>query len=178
MQTKEFHDHRGSHTKFWELKNAPEEFNQVTEIFATTNNSQTLRGLHFQKGPTQRKIIRAMSGWFNVRVVVPNDVEYTPSNEFYKDVKENYTVYYFDGYSPEHHPIYVPEGAFLGYVSLEDYSTMLYIADAEFNPEGCLGVNPFTSKLNINWGGETMSHLENEDLILSDRDRNLTDEYL
>ena len=55
----------------------------------------------------------------------------------------------------------MPAGAYLGYVSLEDDSRMLYIGDNNFNSEADDGRDPFSLELDWGYDGE---------FILSKRD--------
>ena len=54
MKTTIHDDNRGSHTKFFTRASADAYgFNDVTEVFMTTNRKGTLRGLHRQFGEGQ-----------------------------------------------------------------------------------------------------------------------------
>lgn len=156
LMTVNHYDLRGTHSKFFTSDVAfCYGFNEVREIFTTTNRRGTLRGLHRQLNPTQQKIVKPITGKFNLRVVTPyyHDGELiTASIDEYNHIDKNSA------------PIFVPEGAYLGYVSLEDESIMLYVADGYFNGDADDGVNPLDPTLNVNWG-------YNGELIMSDRDK-------
>lgn len=147
MQNKIFEDKRGYNMKFFEehLANAAG-FNEVKEIFATVNKKGVIRAFHYQAQPKpQQKIIKPLSGTFNVRVIDMNN----------KIVKE------YDNWGVTSEPIFVKEGNMLGYVALEDDSVMLYIADEEFVGELNSGVHPFSFGVDWKYSGE---------LIISERD--------
>lgn len=135
------------HMKFFENLNAEElGFKNVREIFSTINNKGTVRAFHFQGSPRpQQKIVKPLSGLFNVRVI---DLE-------------NKEVIEYNKVNRESDPIFVKAGNMLGYVSLEDNSTMLYVADEEFVAELNHGVNPHSFDVNWNFDGE---------MIISERD--------
>lgn len=170
QHTKTHSDDRGEHSKFF-IGSILEEsgFNQVSEIFTTKNNYGTLRGMHRQLGEhTQQKVIKVMSGRFNVRVLL--NVNYMKSYRpylFNEDVViENYNddflLLSYDNVDENSDPIFIPIGSYLGYVSLEDNSKMLYICDNDFNSNEDDGVNPITSEIDWNFNGD--------DFILSERD--------
>lgn len=147
MKNKVFKDQRGLHMKFFEnLPAEAEGFKNVREIFSTVNNKGTVRAFHYQGEPSpQQKIIKPLNGLFNVRVI---------------DLKNNEIIEY-DNVGVESDPIFVKAGNMLGYVSLVEGSTMLYIADEEFVSELNYGVHP--KSFNVNWKFDG-------DLIMSERD--------
>lgn len=148
MINKIFDDNRGFNMKFYEKHIADKYgFNTVKEVFATTNKKGVIRAFHWQDNPKpQQKIVKPLSGRFNVRVIDT----------------ENKEVLKYDNWNNESDPIFVKEGNMLGYVSLEDNSVMLYIADEEFVGELNSGVNPFSFNVDWNYEGE---------LIMSERDK-------
>lgn len=147
MKNKVFKDERGLHMKFFEnLPAEAEGFKNVREIFSTVNNEGTVRAFHFQGQPNpQQKIVKPLSGRFNVRVI---DLE-------------NKKVLEYDNVNRESDPIFVKAGNMLGYVSLEDNSTMLYIADEEFVSELNFGVHPNSYNVDWKYDGE---------IVMSERD--------
>lgn len=147
MKNKVFKDERGLHMKFFEnLPAEAEGFKNVREIFSTVNNEGTVRAFHFQGQPNpQQKIVKSLSGRFNVRVI---DLE-------------NKKVLEYDNVNRESDPIFVKAGNMLGYVSLEDNSTMLYIADEEFVSELNFGVHPNSYNVDWKYDGE---------IVMSERD--------
>lgn len=148
-------DDRGSHIKFYTKASGEQVgFGAIHEAFITSNNKGTLRGLHRQLGEnTQQKIIKAITGKFNVRVVIPDNVEYykeTMDDCCSHVVKDGFKVFHFDHIGFNSNPIMVPAGALLGYVSLEDDSKMLYLADNDFKADEDDGFSPYS--LDIDWG--------------------------
>lgn len=145
---KVFKDERGSNMKFFEEHLANEVgFSQVKEVFATTNKKGVIRALHFQSKPKpQQKIVKPLSGSFNIRVV---DME-------------NKRVIEYDNWNSQSDPIFVKEGNMLGYVALEEGSVMLYIADEEFSGDLNHGVHPLSFNIDWKFDGET---------IMSERDK-------
>lgn len=148
LTNKIFKDERGFNMKFFESHLAKEDgFSEVKEVFATTNKKGVIRALHFQSQPKpQQKIIKPLSGNFNVRVV---DME-------------NKKVIEYDNWNNQSDPIFVKEGNMLGYVALEEGSVMLYIADEEFSGELNHGVHPLSFGIDWKFDGET---------IMSERDK-------
>lgn len=171
MKTTIHDDNRGSHTKFFTRASADAYgFNDVTEVFMTTNRKGTLRGLHrqFGEGVTQQKIVKPISGKFNVKVIFPlNELTEETFRQNLTEVVEqidlwpDYVVLNFYNQDINSNPIAVPAGAYLGYVSLEDDSRMLYIGDNNFNSEADDGRDPFSLELDWGYDGE---------FILSERD--------
>lgn len=148
MDNKIFTDERGFNMKFFEghLANAAG-FNEVKEVFATVNRKGVVRAFHWQSKPKpQQKIVKPLSGSFNVRVI---DMEN-------KVVKE------YDNWGVTSEPIFVKEGNMLGYVALENDSVMVYIADEEFVGELNSGMHPFSFGVDWKYDGE---------LVISDRDK-------
>ena len=159
-------DNRGQHIKFFEKAFAEGAcFNEVNEIFMTVNNYGTVRGFHFQQKPTQQKVVKPINGRFNVKIVSPFKMSAygDPSQS-----TDKWYLYEFDNIDETHTPLFVPGGAMLGYVALEDNSKMLYIADAPFCAEGDTGYSPIKNgSLIIDW------KIPNEDIILSEKDKQL-----
>lgn len=161
-------DNRGSHTKFFVDEWARNlGFNEVVELFITTNNKGTLRGLHRQTGTTpQQKIIKVLTGTFNVRVIFPKvetqwDEIYSKNATNIIHLENGTVIAEYDGFKFEDDPILVPENALLGYVSLENDSKMLYTADNDFNADEDDGFHYTSFGINWNYDGE---------LIVSQRD--------
>lgn len=153
-------DVRGAHTKL--LGATPEHVAMpgftVHEVFYTTNHRDTLRGLHFQT-PGQPKIIQAMAG-----LVVGNILCCDP------ELPEFGSAVEFDLFAGDGRRIYVPGAWAPGYRSLEDGTTILYLAGAPFAPGGDTGIDPFDPELALSWGGDGF---DRDTAILSERDRHL-----
>lgn len=110
--------------------------------------------MHRQYGTqTQQKLVKVITGKFNVRVVLTPDVKnhdnYLSEATLVKN-EGDYTVVHYDNVNFESNPIMIPAGALLGYVSLENDSKMLYMADNDFKADEDDGFSP--TSLNIDWG--------------------------
>lgn len=148
LTNKIFEDKRGFNMKFFQEHLAKTEgFNEVKEVFATVNKKGVVRAFHYQSKPKpQQKIVKPLSGRFNVRVI---DME-------------NKVVEEYDNWGVTSEPIFVKEGNMLGYVALEEDSVMVYIADEEFVGELNSGVHPFSFGVDWKYLGE---------LTISERDK-------
>lgn len=148
MKNKIFVDNRGYHMKFFQEALANDVgFNKVKEVFTTINKEGVVRAFHYQSNPKpQQKIIKPLSGLFNIRVI---DME-------------NKKVIEYNNCNSISDPIFIKEGDMLGYVALEDDSIMLYIADEDFYGEHNTGVNPMSFQVDWKYKG---------DLIISERDK-------
>lgn len=158
-------DGRGAHSKFFGA--TPEaiavpDYN-ISEVFMTTNNRNTVRGLHFQQ-PGQPKIIQVISGAVvgNILCCNPELPEFGRVNHFF--LQEN-----------SDKKIYVPGDWALGYRAVVDNSRVLYLAGAPFYGPGDVGIDPFDPELELDWNlltGEDEPFTK-ETAILSERDKNL-----
>lgn len=167
MKTSIHTDNRGKHVKFF-TKDGIEGLNygEIKEVFMTENNAGTLRGLHRQTGENyQQKIIKALSGKFNVRVVLPAGMAKDYNTDNAHEVIEHgpTTVLYYDDVTLDSDPIFAPKGALLGYVALEDNSRMLYLGDGPFNAQADDGFNP--NSLYIDWGYEGKITMSERDSV-------------
>lgn len=151
-------DIRGSHRKLF--GSVPEalfiqDF-EVREVFMTTSHKDVIRGLHFQEGAPQAKIIKPLTG-----SIIVNTVCFDPSLEEFGEVTK------FEISSTDEVRLYVPGRYGLGYRVVEDNTNVLYIANENFVPGGDTGVDPFDKELNVDWG----SDINLETAIMSDRDK-------
>jgi len=155
------YDVRGSHRKFF--GKTPEKIEvpgfEIKEVFMTTNNKNTIRGMHFQSDVPQPKIIKLITGpkeGLLVRVLCCDET----LPEFGEVREYNLTV-------ETEERLYVPGKWALGYRALEDYTKVLYLAGADFSPGGDTGIDPFDTELPLNWG------ITKEEALLSPRDLEL-----
>lgn len=169
LSTKTHKDERGKHTKFFEKEIADNYgFNSINELFFTSNNKGTLRGLHRQTGEfPQQKLIKAITGSFNVRVIFPSQEclwasFYSKNADKIKKTEDGTVIAYYDNINVDSDPIFVPENALLGYVALEDSSIMLYAADNPFQGQDDEGFHYESFNKELDWGIDTP--------ILSQRD--------
>lgn len=160
-------DARGSHSKFF--GNSPENIRvdgfRVTEVFMTSNNVNTIRGLHFQVNPPQPKIVTCLTGSAVVNVVCLDPAS--------PDFGTALRVVLGGGGENSDSMVVVPENHALGYRSLEDDTRMLYIAGADFNADGDIGIDPFDPTLSLDWKISPEDEFTKEFAILSVRDQNL-----
>lgn len=117
-------DHRGAHSKFFVEGNSF--LKEIKEVYMTRNYAGTFRGMHKQEGTN--KLLKVVNGEFLVFLIVlseriPEGFSKLDNNTWVKKVK------------PEDKPIEVPSGDFVGYLSLEYESTMLYMTDNHYEPE-------------------------------------------
>lgn len=149
-------DARGEHRKFFgNIGESLEYINDFTphEVFMTTNNRNTVRGIHIQTVNPQAKIVKAVSG----RAI---------ANAACLDVNSNLygSTILFILDSQNQNEFYIPKGWGLGYRALEDDTRILYIADEDFHATSDLGINPLSP--DFFWGDDAVQ----ADLIVSERD--------
>ncbi|QEH66976.1 dTDP-4-dehydrorhamnose 3,5-epimerase [Cellulosilyticum sp. ST5] len=153
-----FQDARGwfvesySETKLYNL-GIKDKFIQDNHSFSYKKN--TLRGIHFQAYPkAQTKLLRCTYGKV-LDVVVDIRID---SPTYLKVEKVELSRDNF-------RQLYMPKGLAHAILSLTDQSEIQYKVDEEFLPEYELGIRYNDPQLNIDW--------ETEELILSDKDKNL-----
>ena len=135
-------DNRGGFTKSFEkdiYQEAGIDF-QLNETFASRSMKNVIRGLHFQFGNPQAKIVSVVTGavW---DVIVDLRVK---SNTFGQ----------WEGFelsANNHRGLYVPRGFAHGFVSLEDNTVMLYQCDGKYNALTDTGVRFDDPKIGIKW---------------------------
>lgn len=153
-------DLRGSHRKLFGT--VPETLDipgfEVREVFMTTSHKDVVRGLHFQEGAPQAKIIKPLTG-----SLIVNTVCFDPSLPEFGEVTQ------FKISAEDEVRLYVPGRYGLGYRVVEDNTNVLYIANEHFVPNGDTGVDPFDAELNVDWGAD----ISRETAIMSPRDHEL-----
>ena len=151
-------DERGYFTETFNQQ----KFNElITNInFVQDNQSQSsarvLRGLHFQNKPhEQSKLVRCIQG--KVLDVAVDLRKNSPSYGKWVSVEleENTGKQFF-----------IPKGCAHGFVVLSDIATFQYKVDDYWHPECEDGINPFSKKLNINWG------FTKDEVIMNEKDKN------
>lgn len=155
-----FNDERGyffesfNQRSFQEAIGSNVNFVQDNEAFSTKG---VLRGLHFQKAnAAQAKLVRVLRGEV-LDVVVDIRPE---SNSFKKVVSMKLS-------DTNKKQLFIPRGCAHGYVVLSETATFCYKCDNFYSPKAEAGIIWDDSQLNIDW------LLPKEDLIISERDRNL-----
>ena len=134
---------------------------QDNESFSKKN---VFRGLHFQKGiNSQSKLLRVSHGKIlDILVDLRKDS---------KTFKKYITV----KLDSRNLILFIPKGIAHGFLSLSNNTIVNYKCDNEYNPKSESGINPFISKLDINWG------VNDDEIIISDKDASfpsLDDSYV
>ena len=152
-----FGDHRGYFMETYST--AAFEALGITDVFVQDNQSftaqkGTLRGIHVQNAPmAQAKLVRCISG----RVM-----------DFAVDLRKNsptFLKYVGVELSAENKKqLYLPRGFAHGVISLEDNSTIEYLADNPYSPENDRSIRYNDPDIAIDWGMN--------EVILSEKDRN------
>ena len=128
------------------------EFVQDNETFS--KNAGIIRGLHYQLGKPQGKLIHVVSGAI-IDVIV--DIR-LGSPDFGKSIKIRLD-------SDLHNMVYIPEGFAHGYLVLEERTIIQYKCTNYYDPTSEFGIRWDDIDLNISW--------DVTDPIISDRDKNL-----
>lgn len=131
----------------------------LKEVFYSTNKKGVLRGLHFQRGKMQSKLVSCISG--HIWDVV---VDLRKDSPAFKQWQA------FDLTGDECNQVYVPVGCAHGFLTLED-AVVLYKCGEVFYPEGDSGINWNDPDVRVDWpldkvGGEGK-------VVLSAKDRSL-----
>lgn len=152
-------DVRGSHKKFFGA--SPDSLHipgyGVAEVFMTTSHRDVLRGIHFQR-PAQPKIIQVLTG-----AIIGNIVCCNPD---LPDFGQHMTFHLSEVDSER---LYIPGDWAQGYRVIEDQTRVLYLAGADFNGNGDVGIDPFDPELGLDWGED----FGPVNAVMADRDRTL-----
>jgi dTDP-4-dehydrorhamnose 3,5-epimerase len=157
LPSKIFHDERGSLQKiFWAECGTPINFVNINEVFVTTSNKGSVRGLHFQIPPNAvNKMVTVIQG-----SVLEFIVDLRVGSNDYGVLKQ----IELDSSDPNKASgIFIPAGFAHGYQALEESTKVLYLMDGEFSQLCDSGIN-FNS-FDINW--------PIKQTILSSRDQGL-----
>jgi dTDP-4-dehydrorhamnose 3,5-epimerase len=128
------------------------------EVFFTTNNLGTFRGMHLQWGThSTQKLITIVSGR-----VYQFLVDCRPNSPSFRKLKQ----IELDSDSPK--SIHIPEGVAQGYVSLSANTIVLYQMNKDFCPSCDLG---FKSTAIL----DKVQSMFSENIILNKKDMNLPD---
>lgn len=159
-------DNRGEFVKDYSI----EEFKRsgrikfnCKETMVTFSKKGVIRGLHFQEGKEQAKLITCLQG--KIYDVI---VDMRPKSP---------TFGLWEGFILTHEnnrTLYVPKGFAHGYMVLED-SIVSYKCDDVFYAEGDSGIKYDDSELGIEWMYEEIGGKDN--VILSDKDASLQSFY-
>ena len=156
LEPRVFTDKRGYFMETWSKREF--EAHGLYYDFVQDNHSSstvrgTLRGIHFQRGDkAQAKLVRCIRG-----AVLDVVVDLRPSSATYKQWQA------VELSEESKRQLLIPRGFGHGFVTLTDYSEILYRADNPYAPEADAGILWNDPELAIEWGIE--------DPILSDKDR-------
>lgn len=145
IEPKIFGDNRGWYcpqTEIDEFERATKTKLSITQEAESFNNSRgVLRGLHYQKPNSQGKLVRVISGSvFDVVVDLRKDSFTFGKYLGFELTAENFLQ------------LWVPVGFAHGYLTLSDNTRFSYlISDGVYDKNAEKGVNPFDTKININW---------------------------
>jgi len=155
-----FNDDRGYFYESFNLKKF-EELSGLSPDFVQDNQSQSsfgvLRGLHFQKGDmAQAKLVRVLHGEILDVVVDLRKDEPTYGQSFSIVLS-----------AANRTQLYIPRGFAHGFLVLSSEATFFYKCDNYYDKESEMGLHYKDPALEINW------HLPEEDLLLSNKDKDL-----
>lgn len=131
----------------------------LKEVFYSTNKKGVLRGLHFQRGKMQSKLVSCISG--HVWDVV---VDLRRDSPTFKQWQA------FDLTGEECNQVYVPIGCAHGFLTLED-AVVLYLCGEVFYPEGDGGIRWDSPDIGVKWPLEKLG--TECQVILSAKDKQL-----
>ena len=125
----------------------------------TKSNKGTLRGLHYQLGKPQGKLVHVIAGAIKDVAV---DIR-TDSPDFGKSITINLD-------SKSHNMIFIPEGFAHGYLAIENNTIVHYKCTDYYDPTSEYGIFWNDKDLNIDWGvsDPVLSNKDSELPILKD----------
>jgi dTDP-4-dehydrorhamnose 3,5-epimerase len=154
-----FEDNRGLYEKNLEMqifKKNGIDFN-VTESSDLYTKKGAIRGLHYQTGKSQAKLVRVLKG--RIFDVI---VDLRKESKTFQDV---FTLILDD---KSNFSLYIPKGFAHGFLALED-SIFAYHCDGQYEPNNCGGLRWNDPKLDIKWPIEENGITK---LIITDKDNN------
>ena len=129
----------------------------VQDNHSISNNSGTLRGLHFQSPPfAQDKLVRVTKG-----EIFDVTVDLRPNSPTYK--KWDSIILSAQNWKQ----LFIPKGFAHGFLTLVPDTEVCYKVSNYYNKEADLGIFWADPDIGINWG------IPKEKVILSDKDQNL-----
>lgn len=122
----------------------------------SVSKRNVLRGIHFQWDQPMGKLVRVTHGHgLDVAIDLRKD-------------SSTYGQYHAELLGPEsNNQLWVPAGFGHAFLSLGEYTHLMYKCTAVHNPKAEAAINPFDEDLNIDW--QILDKIE--DFILSDKDR-------
>ncbi len=154
-------DNRGGFTKIYNVDvfNSSKIKHPIKEIFYATSKKGVIRGIHFQLGHQQSKLVRCVSG--KIYDVV---VDLNPDSSTYGKWQG------FELTGKNRKQLYIPEYCGHGYLVLED-SIVSYVCSEVFYKDGDSGIMWNDPKIAIDWPLDLIGGADN--LILSEKDKSL-----
>jgi len=154
LEPKVFGDARGFFFESYSLRKLSELGIEAT--FVQDNHSRSrrgvLRGLHYQVGPAQAKLVRVVVGEvFDVAVDIRRG---SPTYGKWVGVRLS---------AENKRQLYIPEGFAHGFCVLSDEAEFLYKVNSYYNPEGDRGIAWDDPDIGVDWPIETP--------LLSERDK-------
>lgn len=131
----------------------------IGEVFYSTSHKGVIRGLHFQTGHQQQKLVRCVSG--SIFDVI---VDLRPESSTYKQWRG------FELSGENHRELLVPKQFAHGFLALED-STVVYKCDEQFDPKGDGGIRWDDQEIAVKWPLDQVGGLDS--ITLSQKDRDL-----
>ena len=154
-----FQDQRGYFMEAYKETFIKENFSDIHFIQDNESRSSygVLRGLHFQKPPyEQTKLVRVIEGKV-LDVAVDLRIKSATYGKWESVILSGDNKKQF----------LIPKGFAHGFVILSEYAIFSYKVDNPYSPDHEDGIRYDNPKLNIDW------KINNEDIILSDRDKKL-----
>ena len=154
-------DERGLFIKYFEketyMKNGIN-LDTFNESFESVSKKGVIRGLHFQEGIQQSKLVRVPYGEI-LDVVVDIRKDSETFGKYFKIKLSDYN----------RKVLFVPKGFAHGFITLSDSAIVSYMCDEKFDPKTDSGIVWNDKVLNIDWEIDN----NNNNVIISDKDRAL-----
>ena len=148
-------DGRGKLQRVWDTLPELANFSLVQASHVANPHKGTLRGIHFQDGPSsETKVVQCVSG-----IVFDVVIDLRPYSETFNKVF-SLTL----GEESAFKGLVIPAGCAHGYITLEPNSDFIYFMDKSYSPELTRGVRWNDPQFSINW--------PTEPIIISDQDSN------
>jgi len=132
-----FTDDRGGFLKLFNRDNPLFDQFKIQQInYVESTQKDTLRGLHYQTGEFQEsKVFRAVKGSIQLAFADTTDVN-------------NSAMVVLDNPAQ---CVLIPRGFATGYLTLSEFTTVLYISDNEYNVNVEKGIRWDDAQLKVNW---------------------------
>ena len=160
IQINPIKDSRGEAIQIYEKEaflkfNINENFNQ--DFITNSLKKNTVRGLHFQKGPFQQtKLVRCQRG-----AIVDVTVDLRKSSPTYQQ------IFSVGMEEDDWKWLYIPSGIAHGFITLINHTQVGYKISGEYSPEHATGINWNDPMLNIDL------KIKPSEVILSKKDKSL-----